>query len=82
MVTNGESGRGTFSFLSTSEGFERVRRGEFAFQCEAQKSFSLIRATFDPVEMCDLNLIAFKQPVLAAFVVKKKSPFRSNLAAK
>lgn len=75
-------GREPFSFLSTHDGFELVRRGEHAFQCEAQTAFQIIRSTFDKLEVCDLNMLEFQQTVLAAFVIRRESPFHSILATK
>lgn len=75
-------GQEPFSFLSTHDGFELVRRGEHAFQCEAQTAFQIIRSTFDKREVCDLNMLKFQQTVLAAFVIRKESPFHSILATK
>lgn len=75
-------GQEPYSFLSTYDGFELVRRGEHAFQCEAQTAFQIIRSTFDKREVCDLNMLKFQQTVLAAFVIRKESPFHSILATK
>lgn len=75
-------GQEPFSFLPTYDGFKLVRRGEHAFQCEAQTAFQIIRSTFDKLEICDLNMLEFQQTVLAAFVIRKESPFHSILATK
>lgn len=71
-----------FSFLGAREGFERVRHGKYAFHCDEQSAFPIIHEQFDPHEICDLNLISFRSPMLIGFVVRTESPFRSMLATK
>lgn len=77
-----KNGLEAIAFVSTKDGFESVRHGGYAFQCASLTAFPIIQDTYDPLEICDLNMLQFEQTVLAAFVVKKESPYHSILAAK
>lgn len=70
------------TFLSTHEGFKitQQRKG-FAFHCDAFNAFPVIRETFEQNQLCDLNMISFREELLG-FVVPKQSPFKSLVASK
>lgn len=44
-------------FLPTLDGLERVRHERYAFHCDGMTAFPLIHETFDPYEICDLNMV-------------------------
>lgn len=57
IKTKAEKSTGNVSFVSTTEGFERVRNERYAFQCETLTAFPIIRDVFDSYELCDLNMV-------------------------
>lgn len=77
-----QGSKSRISVQSTHEGLDLVRRGRYAFHCDAQKAFLVIREKFDPYEICELNMLPFHQTKLGGFVINKESPFRSILATK
>lgn len=71
-----------FSYLEIRDGFDRVRRGQYAFHCDEQTAFPVVYEKFDSHEMCDLNLLQFRPTQFLALVLRKESPFRSITATK
>lgn len=69
-------------FLSSRDGFELVQRKQFAFHCEENTAFPIIRNTFTHRQICNLNVIPFRREKMQALVVPKKSPFHDIFAIK
>lgn len=71
-----------WSFLSANDGFKSVRKGHYAFHCEALTAFPIIGDTFEARELCELNLIPFRKNIPMSFATKKNSPFLKILSSK
>lgn len=74
-----ESGQNFNSFfMGAYEGFERVRKGHFAFYCEEPVAQIIIPKLFDPHEIYNLNRIGFQSNDLVGIIVRKSSPLRER----
>ncbi|XP_018334159.1 ionotropic receptor 75a-like isoform X2 [Agrilus planipennis] len=67
------------NFYTAQMGFEKVRKEKFAFHTMSSAANRIIRATFSPKEICDLQEIRMYtvQPLYSAY--PKRSPFRKLL---
>lgn len=72
----------TKSFLTMRAGFRLVQEKKLAFHCEANTAFPLIRNTFTPSQICDLNVLPFRREKLQALVIRRNSPFHDIFAIK
>ncbi|XP_062551476.1 LOW QUALITY PROTEIN: ionotropic receptor 75a-like [Armigeres subalbatus] len=70
------------TFVNSSVGLQRVRRGDFAYNCERNVAYNLIRDTFDSTEVCDLNELESMPTQFVDHVVRKDSPFRELFRVK
>lgn len=71
------NGKGNISsaLFSTRDGFNLVRRGGFAFHCEASTAYPIIQTIFAPKEICDVNQVPFRKNRYQGIIVRKGSPF-------
>ncbi|XP_021701278.1 glutamate receptor ionotropic, kainate 5 isoform X1 [Aedes aegypti] len=70
------------TFINSSVGLQRVRRGNFAYNCERNVAYNLIRAMFDSTEVCDLNELESMPSQFVDHVVRKDSHFRELFKVK
>ncbi|XP_062703872.1 ionotropic receptor 75a-like [Aedes albopictus] len=70
------------TFVNSSVGLQRVRRGNFAYNCERNVAYNLIRNLFDSTEVCDLNELESMPTQFVDHVVRKDSPFRELFRVK
>ncbi|XP_065087370.1 ionotropic receptor 75a-like [Ochlerotatus camptorhynchus] len=70
------------TFVNSSVGLQRVRRGNFAYNCERNVAYNLIWNTFDSTEVCDLNELESMPTQFVDHVVRKDSPFRELFKVK
>lgn len=70
------------TFVNSTVGLQRVRRGNFAFNCERNVAYTLIRNTFGSSEVCDLNELESMPTQFVDHVVRKDSPFRELFKVK
>lgn len=68
--------------MKTQEGFELVQKGMFAFHCDANTAFPIIRTTFTEPQLCNLNVLPFRREKLQSFVLKRNSPFHDLFATR
>lgn len=64
------------TFIDSATGLQRIRRGNFAYNCERNVAYNLIRDTFDFTEVCDLNEVESMPTQFVDHVVRKDSHFR------
>lgn len=69
-------------FLKSRDGLQLVRHQPYAFHCEANTAFPIIRSLFTPREICQLNVLPFRRDKMQAFVIRKNSPFHDIFAIK
>lgn len=69
-------------FLKSYDGLQLVRQQHYAFHCEANTAFPIIRSMFTPREICQLNVLPFRRDKMQAFVIRKMSPFHDIFAIK
>lgn len=69
-------------FLKSHDGLQLVRKQQYAFHCEANTAFPIIRSLFTPREICLLNVLPFRRDKMQAFVIRKISPFHDIFAIK
>lgn len=70
------------TFLKSHDGLQLVRKQRYAFHCEANTAFPIIRSMFTPSEICKLNVLPFRRDSAQAFVIRRNSPFRDIFAIK
>nr|WGC55094.1 ionotropic receptor 2 [Psyttalia incisi] len=63
------------SYMSASEGIERVREGGFAFHINVATGYKMIEDTFKENEICELQQIDMVGQCLTSMVTRKHSPF-------
>ncbi|EDS36312.1 glutamate receptor [Culex quinquefasciatus] len=64
------------TFIDSATGLQRIRKGNFAYNCERNVAYNLIRDTFDFTEVCDLNEVESMPTQFVDHVVRKDSHFR------
>lgn len=69
-------------FLKSHDGLQLVRQQQYAFHCEANTAFPIIRSMFTPHEICHLNVLPFRRDKMQALVIRKMSPFHDIFAIK
>ena len=62
-------------WIIPEQGMQLVRRGGFAYHCEASTAYALIRNLFEPSEICDLNEIYLQPKQTLGVFVKRNSPY-------
>lgn len=63
-------------FYEQEEGIERVRQGGFAYHTEATAAYSVVRRTFSPIEICELEELGMIKPFMLSVMTKKNSEYR------
>lgn len=70
------SNRKGSNIYGQEEGIEKVRQGGFAYQTEASTAYSIVKKTFSPIEICELEELGIIMPFMLSVMTKKNSEYR------
>lgn len=69
-------------YITPHVGVELVRRGGYAYLSEASTLYVLVKQSYSPVELCDLNEIYLRPKNSLGFVVNLKSSYHEMFKIK
>lgn len=69
-------------YVQPQVGLERVRRGGYAYHGEASTLYVLVKQSYSPVELCDLNEIYLRPKHSLGFVVNLRSSYHEMFKIK